>query len=722
MTKVFKQLLNKLPSSLKIILAMLAGLIIGSVTPTLFIGVDEIANTFVMLMQMTVLPYIALSLITGIGALSPTQAKSTIKHSFVILLSLIALTLFFILLAPIAFPSWQSADFYSLSTVKTTTEVNLVELFVPTNPFYAFANGLIPSIVVFSIFFGIGLLHVKNKKNTLLTLTGLNNAIINVNSMVMKFAPLGIFCIALRAAVTIDSSQIDGLLVYITTASTLVLLLGFMILPAIVTVITPLSYRQVFKVSREAMLTAFATGSFFIVIPLIVEKTKVLIEEINQGNINGKDEALSLPNIIVPITFSLPIGGKLLALLFTLFSAWFTGTHVDFSHYVNLIIIGLPQLFGSSTAAVPELLNLFNVSHAMFDFFLIAESLIVGRLGALFSVIFSISLVLLIATSISNKFTFKWRKFYVYTLITPIVAALVFLGLRFTLDGISYQYQGYQKFIERDFITVDIKSKVLSQPEVEQVNQYQNNTTVLERIKQRGFIRVGYFRDDLPYAFHNSEGKLVGFDIEIINLLADDLGVFIEFVRIFHKEAKSLLSSGYLDMTTGIPVLPNNMKKYTLTIPYSTQPIAFLVKKSRRSEFTQWKNIINQKDLIIGIPELFFSENIVKRYFSLDKAWQISTPRLFFKEEYQHMDAMLFGAATASAWTLLSPEYTVVVPNPSLQPLSMAFAINTQDNAFELFMRTWINMKLQNHDINMLFNYWIAGKKSTKLEYLKIKK
>jgi len=722
MIKVFTRLINKIPSSLQIILAMLAGLIIGSVTSTLVIGVDEIANAFVMLMQMTVIPYIALSLITGIGSLSPTQAKRAIKHSIVMVLSLIALSLFFILLAPIAFPNWQSADFYSLSTVKTPVESNLVDLFVPTNPFYAFANGLIPSIVVFSVFVGLGLMHVKNKKNTLITLTGLNSAIINVNSMIMKFAPLGIFCVAFRAAVTIDNSQIDGLLVYISTASTLVLLLGFIILPAIVTVITPLGYMQVFKASRKAMLTAFATGSFFIVIPLIVEKTKVLIAEITKGNINGKDDALSLPKIIVPITFSLPIGGKLLALLFTLFSAWFTGTHVDFSHYVSLIIIGLPQLFGSSTAAIPALLDLFNVSNSMFDFFLIAENLIVGRLGALFSVIFSISLVLLIATSISGKFTFKWRKFAIYALITPLISTLVFIGLRFTLESISHQYQGYQKFIERDFLTVDTKAKVLSQPEKEQVNQYQETNNVLTRIKERGFIRVGYFIDDLPYAFHNNEGKLVGFDIEIINLLADDLGTSIEFVRIFHKEAKALLSSGYLDMTTGIPVLPNNMKQYTLTIPYSSQPIAFIVKKERRSEFTQWESIIKQKELVIGIPELYFSENIVKRYFSSDKVWAISTPRLFFKEEYQHIDAMLFGAASASAWTLLNPDYTVVAPRPELPALSMAFAINTQDHAFELFMRNWINMKRQNQDIEMLFDYWVAGKKLNKLAHLKIKK
>jgi len=715
MLKTLTNTLQRMPSALRIMIAMLLGLVVGATTSTVYVGVNEVANAFVMLLQMTALPYIALSLIIGIGGLSVIRISSTVQQSLIILVSLILLVLFIILLAPIAFPDWQSAEFYSVNTIKTAAEFDLIKLFIPTNPFYSFANGLIPSVVMFSIFVGIGLMQVKAKKHTLLALTGLNNAIVNVSNMVMKLAPLAIFCIALRAAATIDASQIDGLLVYVVTAIVLVLLLTFLIFPAIVATITPLEYKELLKASREAMVTAFATGSFFIVIPLIVEKSKQLIEQMAVNNSKLKADAVMAPSIIVPISFSLPIGGKLLALLFVLFAAWFSGSQVNVANYINLLTAGLPQLFGSTSVAMPSLLELFNVPNSLFELFLVSENLIVGRLGALLSVVFSMSLVILIATSMLKQFTFKWRSFSKYLMILPVISIIAFISLRFTFDNISYQYQGYTKFIERDFIILDVKSKVLKEPESNALNS-KAKFNVLTRIKQRGFIRVGYFRDDLPYAFHNSEGKLVGFDIEIINLLADDLGVTIEFVRIFHNQAQKLLSSGYLDMTTGIPVLPNNMKEFTLTVPYSNQSIAFIVKDKRRSEFTNWKNIFSNENLIIGIPELYYSENLIKRYFKHGKVWEISTPRLFFKEEYQHIDAMLFGAPTASAWTLLHPEYTVITPKPAQPPLAMAFAINSEDNAFELFMRNWIQMKLQNKDINRLFDYWIAGKKNINLK------
>ncbi|MGK0248860.1 MAG: proton glutamate symport protein, partial [Oleispira sp.] len=264
-------------------------------------------------------------------------------------------------------------------------------------------------------------------------------------------------------------------------------------------------------------------------------------------------------------------------------------------------------------------------------------------------------------------------------------------------------------FINRDFLYGDIPTTYLEKPSDESTD-IKLFSSVLDRVKQRGFLRVGYFRDDLPYSFHNNDGKLVGFDIEIMNQLAGDLGIAVEFVKIFRKEAGPLLASGYLDITSGVPVIPDNMKEFSLSFPYSDQHVAFVVKDERRAEFIDWKDIADRKDLIIGIPEKVFYKKAIKSYFTNGKAWEISTPRLFFKEEFKHIDAMLLGAPAASAWTLLNPNYTVVSPKPLLPALTMAFPINKNDQSFELFMRNWIKMKKSDKSLDRLFSYWIEGK------------
>ena len=696
--------LSQIPLSTRILIAMAIGLIVGSINVPLYSMVSHLADAFVMLLQMTALPYISLSLIVGIGGLSASKAKLALKSTLVLIILLMALMLCFILMAPLSFPNWQSAEFYSANTVKVSQEFNLVELFIPSNPFNAFANAIIPSVVFFSVFIGIGLMPIKNKRQSLAVLSNLKQSVSNISSIVMRFAPIGIFCIGWRAASTLDASQLDGLMIYVASSLVLVALLSFVVFPALLATITPFGYRAILKASREAMITAFATGSFFVVIPIIVEKAKQLIAT-QYAHIDNADK---VSEVIVPISYSLPVGGKLLSLLFVLFAAWFSGAYISFEDYVKLIVIGIPQLFGTSTLAMQNLLELFNVSHSMFDFFIVSENLVVGRLSALLSVTFASCLPLLVATSMAKSFRLKKKALIKYLLIIPTLSILAFMGLKFGFSAISYQYQGYAKFIERDFLMDDVKSRYLDKA-AQSSETAQPFVGVLTRIKQRGFIRVGYFRDDLPYSFHNNNGKLVGFDIEIMNQLAIDLNVDIEFVKIFRHQAKSLLASGYLDITTGVPVIPDNMAQFTLTMPYSTQSIAIIVKDERRAEFTQWDNILQRDDLILGIPESFYYKKAIAKTFTHGKAWEISTPRLFFKAEFAHIDAMVFGAAASSAWTLLNPSYTVVVPKPELAPLYMAFPINKNDHAFELFMRNWLTMKQQSKTIDQLFDYWIKG-------------
>lgn len=695
---------SNIPTSTRIIVAMTMGLIIGSFSVTLYSTVNHLADAFVMLLQMTALPYISLSLMVGIGGLSANKAKSALKSTIILVILLIALMLCFILMAPLSFPSWQTAEFYSANTVKVSQEFNIVELFIPSNPFNAFANAVIPSVVFFSVFIGVGLIPIKNKRQTLAVLGNLKQSVSNISHLVMRFAPIGVFCIGWRAAATLDASQLDGLMIYVASALVLTALLTFLVFPALLATITPFGYRAIIKASREAMITAFATGSFFVVIPIIVEKTKQLITT----QYPDTDNVDKVSDVIVPISYSLPVGGKLLSLLFVLFAAWFSGAYISFEDYVQLVVMGIPQLFGTSTLAMQNLLEIFNVSHSMFDFFLVSENLVVGRLSALLSVTFASCLPILVATSMAKAFTLKKKSLIKYLIIIPAISVLSFISLKYAFSSISYQYEGYVKFIERDFLMESVKSTHVDNAQNNSAN-LQPNVGVLSRIKQRGFIRVGYYRDDLPYSFHNNKGKLVGFDIEIMNQLALDLNVDIEFVKVFRNQAQTLLTSGYLDITTGVPVIPDNMFKYTLTMPYSSQSLAIIVKDKRREEFTNWDNILQRDDLILGIPESFYYEKAIARTFTHGKAWEISTPRLFFKPEFSHIDAMLFGAAASSAWTLLNPSYTVVVPKPELAPLFMAFPINKNDHSFELFMRNWITMKQQSKTLDKLFDYWIKG-------------
>ena len=81
--------------------------------------------------------------------------------------------------------------------------------------------------------------------------------------------------------------------------------------------------------TRDALLTAFLTGSLFIVLPMLIDATKALLRNARPD----KPEIESLPNVIVATSFNFPHAGKLLALTFILFAGWFSDVVVPGREY-----------------------------------------------------------------------------------------------------------------------------------------------------------------------------------------------------------------------------------------------------------------------------------------------------------------------------------------------------------------------------------------------------
>ena len=86
---------------------------------------------------------------------------------------------------------------------------------------------------------------------------------------------------------------------------------------------TPLTYRQVVGQTRDVLVTAFATGSALIVLPLLVERSKELLR---QSALSTADTEATV-EVIVPAFTSFPKIGTLFPMSFVLFAGWFAGRY-----------------------------------------------------------------------------------------------------------------------------------------------------------------------------------------------------------------------------------------------------------------------------------------------------------------------------------------------------------------------------------------------------------
>ena len=71
---------------------------------------------------------------------------------------------------------------------------------------------------------------------------------------------------------------------------------------------------------------------------------------------------------------------------------------------------------------------------------------------------------------------------------------------------------------------------------------------------------------------------------------------------------------------------------------------------------------------------------------------------------------MLLNAEAGSAWTLLYPDFQVVVPFPDIVEVPLAYPVSLQDETLAHFLSQWLQLKKEGLEYPMIYDHWILGK------------
>ena len=74
------------------------------------------------------------------------------------------------------------------------------------------------------------------------------------------------------------------------------------------------------------------------------------------------------------------------------------------------------------------------------------------------------------------------------------------------------------------------------------------------------------------------------------------------------------------------------------------------------------------------------------------------------------VSAVAFPAERGSAWTLMYPQLSVVVPQPGIIKVPLAYPVAAHDPSFASFMNSWIDLKRKDGTIEALYDYWVLGR------------
>ncbi len=226
----------------------------------------------------------------------------------------------------------------------------------------------------------------------------------------------------------------------------------------------------------------------------------------------------------------------------------------------------------------------------------------------------------------------------------------------------------------------------------------------MDDIVKRGEILVGVQSQGAPINFVDSNGQRTGFAVELVDMMAKDMGIRVTYIDFEWKGLIPALLAGKVDMIAAdMTPTPERAMKLIFTDPiFFTENVAFTLKDK---PFQKWEDL-NNEGVTVGATQASTYASAVKNY--MPKA----TLKEFAGGTGETAQAISSGRADAGVSdrgtlrTTLSefPDMRILEGTITKEPL--AFALRPDSVHLAFFMNNYI--KLANHDgrLPKLLDYW----------------
>lgn len=120
----------------------------------------------------------------------------------------------------------------------------------------------------------------------------------------------------------------------------------------------------------------------------------------------------------------------------------------------------------------------------------------------------------------------------------------------------------------------------------------------LEKIKDAGVVRIGVMGEQAPWGSIDASGQNIGYDVDVARLIAEELGVKVEFVPGAVAARIPNLLTGKVDLQMAVMgMYPDRAKVVQFTQPYAGLKIILLSSAKNKIE-----TIEDARSMNIGVP------------------------------------------------------------------------------------------------------------------------
>ena len=340
---------NKPSLPVKLAIALVLGVIVGFVFKENCAYIGFIGTVFIRLLKMCVYPLVLFSIISGVANVASIGKLKTIGGTFLIY-AFCTTTIAGILGTVMANVTHIGQGLVLKETMDEAAKngVDMVETFVnwvPANIFESLSSGTLIQIIVFAIFFGavITLLKAENKDVDFVSsiVSGCNNIMNAMVGIVMKVAPIGVFCLIANLVGTTGLENLKSIFTMVLALWGASLIHVLIVLPLILKIFAKVNPFKFFKNVAPSIMMVFSTQSSAATLPVTMKCAK--------ENNGVPDEIINL--CAAPAATINMDGAAIEYTIYTVFAANAFGVHFSLFQFIFLVVLCI--VCSAGAAGVP---------------------------------------------------------------------------------------------------------------------------------------------------------------------------------------------------------------------------------------------------------------------------------------------------------------------------------------------------------------------------------
>lgn len=243
------------------------------------------------------------------------------------------------------------------------------------------------------------------------------------------------------------------------------------------------------------------------------------------------------------------------------------------------------------------------------------------------------------------------------------------------------------------------------------LNPFTAHADLLDDILDRQKIRVGVSLFT-PWALKDKNGELTGFEIEVANKLAQEMGVVAEFKIYPWTDIIPALNRGDIDVIiAGMGITPKRALQLEFTLPYAESGVALATNTAMTRDITDMREL-NRPQIIVTAAAKTLGSDVAKMVFDNADLRIVATSD-------EAVQALLDGEAHAYVGSTVETSFLALnhpdeVDKPLNKPLLVSVAgmgVQRGEQALLNFLNAWISARAADKWLSATHKYWFESLK-----------